>query len=87
MTENERSEYSKRYNVRPCAEKRCGNCRFFERIGFDAGCLHEAQRDFDVEDYGKREDPWYMPKDYGAPGDGIYVDEGMVCGLWEASVG
>lgn len=83
MTEKEIEHYKKHYLVRPCADKRCGNCKFFERKGLDTGCTNESQRDFDAEDYGRREDPWYLPKDYGAEGDGIYVDESYVCALWE----
>lgn len=83
MTENEIAHYKKHFHVRRVGRKCCGNCRHFERNGPVTGCLNETQRDFDAQDYGRREDPWYLPKDYGAWGDGIYVDESYVCDLWE----
>lgn len=83
MTENEIAHYNKHFHVRRVSSKCCGNCKHFERHDYVSGCLNETQRDFDVQDYGRREDPWYLPKDYGAWGDGINVDESYVCDLWE----
>lgn len=82
MTEKEIAHYKKHFHVKAKC-KCCGNCRHFERRGVLTGCLNETQRDFDVEDYGRRENAWYVPKDYGAWGDGIDVDETCVCDLWE----
>lgn len=82
MFDYEREAYAAHFNVRR-VNYCCGNCRYFKRQCDSCGCTNQRQADWDEMEREARKREDCIPEEYGPYGQGIFIDEGFICNLWE----